>query len=44
VALAGFQWLEWIVLDRREFPDRTRVLERLSEIFQRLEHWANGVI
>lgn len=37
VLLAGLQWLRWIVLEGRTFPNHQAILQRLDETLQRLE-------
>jgi hypothetical protein len=41
VLISGLQWLEWICLEQREFPDRQAVLARVSECLARLQVLAN---
>ncbi len=40
VLMAGFQWLEWICLDERDFQPLKRVYDRLDEILARLQQLA----
>ncbi len=42
VLLSGFQWLDWIYLQGREFPHRRAVESRLDEIIARLRSAAAG--
>lgn len=35
VLLSGMNWLEWICVEKREFPDPARVLQRIDEILSR---------
>lgn len=38
VLMSGMNWLEWILVEGREFEDREGVLKRIDESLQRLEH------
>ncbi|HTN75017.1 MAG TPA: phosphotransferase [Pirellulaceae bacterium] len=40
VLLAGMSWLEWLILERREFRNHTRVLRRIDDALARLERRA----
>jgi hypothetical protein len=40
VLMSGLQWLEWIYLEHRTFPDHEAIWCRLQEILLRLEHLA----
>ena len=36
VLLSGMNWLKWLLLERRQFEGRERVLQRLDAIIARL--------
>ncbi|MDH3718005.1 MAG: phosphotransferase [Planctomycetota bacterium] len=38
VLLSGLNWLRWIYLEKREFPDEQAVFSRLTAILARLDH------
>lgn len=38
VLLSPYNWLRWILVERREFADRAAVLRRLDELMARLRH------
>jgi homoserine kinase type II len=40
VLLSGMNWLRWIAVERRQFDDRARVIQRIQQIAQRLERLA----
>ncbi|MDB5392024.1 MAG: hypothetical protein JWM11_7670, partial [Planctomycetaceae bacterium] len=40
VLLSGITWLEWLILERRTFPDDHLVEQRLQIIERRLKHLA----
>ncbi len=42
VVLSGLNWMDWIYLQRRRFPSREAVLDRLREIAHRLEVVMSG--
>lgn len=41
VVLGGINWLRWIYVDRRTFPDRQRVVERLRMLLHRLRRFVS---
>jgi homoserine kinase type II len=41
VLLGGLNWVRWIYVEGRSFPDRRRVAERLSALLGRLRHLAS---
>ena len=43
VLLTGLQWLEWILLEQREFANPAAVLERLAETRLRLEQLSRRI-
>ena len=43
VLLSGWTWLEWLYLERRPFPDVSRVIVRLTEILTRMRRLLDGV-
>ena len=38
VLLSGINWLQWIYVDRRNFPDRGQVLRRVESIIRRVPY------
>lgn len=43
VLMSGLSWLQWICVEGRRFDDRQRVLLRLDENLQRMEHLFRSV-
>jgi Ser/Thr protein kinase RdoA (MazF antagonist) len=44
VLLGGLQWLDWIYLEGREFPDPPAVMSRIDEFSKRLAVLAHGTL
>ena len=42
--LAGFNWLEWIVIAQRQFENPPEVIRRLTTIVSRLEVLSNSFV
>jgi hypothetical protein len=41
--MSGMNWLDWIVLEGREFADMPRVYQRLDETLARLKQRTGGL-
>jgi homoserine kinase type II len=44
VLMSGLNWVRWIAIEGRQFPDRARVLSRMDEWLTRLEAWKPVVV